>query len=414
MNLTRSTPSTTVRIGIRPNLRQFSLLVIVNGLVGALVGQERTLVPMFGERIFGLSSAAAAVAFVASFGMAKAAANLAAGALADRVGRRRVLILGWVIGVPVPIGLMVAPSWQWIIALNVLLGINQGLTWSTTVIMKIDLAGPLRRGLAMGINEFAGYVAVAASAVGSGLLAEHFGLRPEPLLLGVAIVGLGLAATVFLVEDTAPHARLDRDDTPPLSVRAAVRLGSYEHRTLAAASRTGLINNANDAYVWALLPVLLLSEGLRAADIGLIAGVYPAVWGAAQLGTGALSDRLGRRGPAAIGMLVQAAALLWLLMGAGVGPRVAAAAILGLGTALTYPALLAAVADTASGASRASAVGVYRAWRDLGYVAGAIFSGVTASAFGLRGALLCVAALTAASGCDAWRHLRPVNGQVVA
>jgi len=414
VNLTRSTPSTTVRIGIRPNLRQFSLLVIVNGLVGALVGQERTLVPMFGERIFGLSSAAAAVAFVASFGMAKAAANLAAGALADRVGRRRVLILGWVIGVPVPIGLMVAPSWQWIIALNVLLGINQGLTWSTTVIMKIDLAGPLRRGLAMGINEFAGYVAVAASAVGSGLLAEHFGLRPEPLLLGVAIVGLGLAATVFLVEDTAPHARLDRDDTPPLSVRAAVRLGSYEHRTLAAASRTGLINNANDAYVWALLPVLLLSEGLRAADIGLIAGVYPAVWGAAQLGTGALSDRLGRRGPAAIGMLVQAAALLWLLMGAGVGPRVAAAAILGLGTALTYPALLAAVADTASGASRASAVGVYRAWRDLGYVAGAIFSGVTASAFGLRGALLCVAALTAASGCDAWRHLRPVNGQVVA
>jgi MFS family permease len=414
MKSERSPAPAVARVGIRNNLKQFGLLVAVNGLVGALVGQERTLVPLFGERIFGLSSAAAAVAFVASFGVAKAAANLAAGALADRVGRRRVLILGWVFGLPVPIGLMVAPNWQWVIALNVLLGINQGLTWSMTVIMKIDLAGPARRGLALGINEFAGYVAVAASAMGSGLLAEHFGLRPEPLLLGVAIACMGLAATVFLIEDTAPHARLDPDETPSLSVGAVVRLGSYADRTLAAAGRTGLINNANDAYVWALLPVLLLSEGLRAADIGLIAGVYPAVWGVAQLGTGALSDRFGRRGPAAIGMVVQATALLWLLLGNGVAPRVAAAAVLGLGTALTYPALLAAVADTAKGASRASAVGVYRAWRDLGYVAGALFSGVTASAFGLRGALVCIAAVTAASGWDAWRHLRPGNAQVVA
>lgn len=393
-------------LGLRPNLAQFGLLVAVNGLVGALVGQERTLVPLFGAQIFGLTSAAAAVAFVATFGVAKAAANLVAGALADRVGRRRVLILGWVVGIPVPLGLMVAPGWGWVVALNVLLGINQGLTWSTTVVMKIDLAGPARRGFALGLNEFAGYVALAASAAASGLLAARFGLRPEPLFLGVAIASLGLAASVFLVHDTAPHARLDSAGAPPLPLWDVVRLGSYGDRTLAAASRTGLVNNANDAYVWALLPVLLLNEGLRAADIGLIAGAYPALWGIAQLGTGALSDRIGRRAPAAIGMLVQAAALLWLLAGSGTAPRVAAAGALGLGTALTYPALLAAVADGAPAGSRAAAVGVYRAWRDLGYVAGALVSGVTAAAFGLRGALGCIAAITALSGLDAWRHLR--------
>jgi MFS family permease len=393
-------------LGIGANLAQFSLLVGVNGLVGALVGQERSLVPLLGDRVFDVGSSTALMLFIVSFGVAKAAANLAAGYLADRVGRRNVLLLGWALGVPVPIALMLAPSWSWVIGANVLLGINQGLAWSTTVVMKIDLAGPTQRGLAMGLNEFAGYLAVAVSAAASGWLASRYGLRPEPLFLGLAIAGLGLALSALLVKETASHVALDRGASETKGFGEIVALTSYRHRGLAAASRTGLVNNANDALAWGLIPLVMSSAGMSTIEIATVAGVYPAVWGIAQLATGAWSDRVGRRLPISLGMWLQAAALLWLWAADAFGELLVAAALLGVGTALTYPALLAAVGDLAAPSWRATAVGVYRTWRDGGYVVGAIAAGVVADVLSPGAALIVVAGATALSGLDAWINLR--------
>lgn len=396
----------TIRLGIRANLPQFALLVGVNGLVGALVGQERTLVPLLGERVFAVGSSTALMLFIVSFGLAKAAANLVAGYLADRIGRRRVLLLGWAFGVPVPIALMLAPAWGWVIAANVLLGINQGFAWSSTVMMKIDLAGPRQRGLAMGLNEFAGYLAVALSAAASGWLASRYGLRPEPMFLGLAVVGLGLGISALWVRETRSHMELECGSAPSKSFRKVAALGSFRHRGLAAISRTGLVNNANDALAWGLLPGLLLAQGLSTVQLGAVAAIYPAVWGVGQLLTGALSDRLGRRMPVAAGMWTQAASLLWFWAGDGFAEMMGAAVLLGLGTALTYPALLAAVGDLAAPSWRAAAVGVYRTWRDGGYVVGAIAAGILADLFGARTALLAVAGATALSGLDAWVNLQ--------
>lgn len=394
-----------ISLGIGANLAQFALLVGVNGLVGALVGQERALVPLLGERAFAVGSSTALMLFIVSFGLAKAAANLAAGYFADRIGRRKVLLLGWAFGVPVPLALMLAPGWGWVIAANVLLGINQGLAWSSTVVMKIDLAGPRQRGLAMGLNEFAGYLAVAISAVATGWLASRYGLRPEPLFLGLAIVGLGLGLSVFFVKETSGHMELENGSSVGKSFSEVAALASFRHRGLASVSRTGLINNANDALAWGLLPVLMLSQGLSTFQIGTIAAVYPAVWGIAQLATGAWSDRIGRRLPVAAGMWTQAAALLWFWSADGFSQMVGAAILLGLGTALTYPALLAAVGDLAAPSWRASAVGVYRTWRDGGYVVGALAAGVLADLFSPGTALVVVAGVTALSGLDAWANL---------
>jgi MFS family permease len=398
--------STTVRLGIRANLAQFLLLVGVNGLVGALVGQERTLVPLLGEQEFAVGSSTALMLFIVSFGLAKAASNLAAGYLADRIGRRKVLLLGWTFGIPVPIALMLAPSWGWVITANILLGINQGLAWSATVMMKIDLAGPRQRGLAMGLNEFAGYLAVAVSAGVSGWLASRYGLRPEPFFLGLAVVALGLGLSAFGVRETTSHMELENLSGSSKGFLEVAALGSYAHRGLAAVSRTGLINNANDALAWGLLPVVMVSQGLSILQLGIVASTYPAVWGLGQLLTGALSDRVGRRLPIAIGMWTQAAALLWFWAGDGFSAMFGAAILLGLGTALTYPALLAAVGDLAAPSWRATAVGVYRTWRDSGYVVGAIAAGALADLFDARMALLAVAGATALSGIDAWVHLQ--------
>jgi MFS family permease len=395
-----------IRLGIRANLAQFVLLVGVNGLVGALVGQERTLVPLLGERVFAVGSSTALMLFIVSFGVAKAAANLCAGYLADRFGRRKVLLLGWAFGIPVPIALMVAPTWGWVIAANLLLGINQGLAWSSTVVMKIDLAGPRQRGLAMGLNESAGYLAVALSAAASGWLASRFGLRPEPLFLGVAIVGLGLGLSALFVRETRSHMQLESRSAPGKNFPEVAALGSYRHRGLAGASRTGLVNNANDALAWGLLPVLMVGEGLSTLQIGTVAGIYPAVWGVAQLLTGAISDRVGRRLPVALGMWTQAAALMWFWAADAFPSMVAAAVMLGIGTALTYPALLAVVGDLAAPSWRAAAVGVYRTWRDGGYVVGAVAAGVLADLFGAGTALVAVAGATAVSGVDAWVNLQ--------
>jgi MFS family permease len=393
------------RLGIRANLGQFSLLVGITGLVGALVGQERALVPLLGERVFAVGSSTALMLFIVSFGLAKAGANLAAGYLADRIGRRNVLLLGWAVGIPVPIALMVAPTWGWVIAANVLLGINQGLTWSSTVVMKIDLAGPRQRGLAMGLNEFSGYLAVAISAAATGWLASSYGLRPEPLLLGLAIAGLGLGLSGFFVRETTAHTELEEGPTAGTSFREVVALASYRHGGLAAASRTGLVNNANDALAWGILPVVMADQGLTTLQIGAAAGVYPAVWGIGQLATGAVSDRIGRRIPVAVGMWAQAAALLWFWKSVGFSHMIGASTLLGLGTALTYPALLAAVGDLSAPSWRAGAVGVYRTWRDGGYVIGAVAAGLLADLFGIGTTLVIVAVATALSGWDAWINL---------
>jgi MFS family permease len=399
------------RLGIRPNLRQFSLLVVVNAFVGAMVGQERSLLPLVAERDFGIASAAAAGSFLVSFGLVKAVANLAAGGLSDRFGRRGVLLAGWLIGIPVPFALAFAPAWGWIVAANALLGVNQGLAWSTTVVMKVDLAGPERRGLATGLNEFSGYLAVGVSAFGTAALAQRLGdLRPWPFLLGVGIAGIGLVLSAF-TRETYPHA-VGEARSAGLADRATVAQAfarsSWRDARLAACSQAGLVNNANDAAVWALFPLLAGAAGLGVGRLGVVAAVYPATWGLAQLVTGPASDRMGRRPLIVGGLVVQAGALVLFAAATGFGPWVAAAVILGLGTALVYPTLLAAVADYSAPLWRGAAIGGYRFWRDAGYAAGGLAAGLLADAFGFRWAIAALGLVTAASGLVA-RVLLPAG-----
>ena len=395
-----------VRLGLRANLAQFTLLVGVNALVGGMVGQERTVLPLLAGQVFGLQAVTAALTFILAFGVVKAVTNLAAGALSDRHGRKPVLVAGWLIGLPVPLLLMWAPSWGWVVAANVLLGINQGLTWSTTVIMKIDLAGPERRGLAMGLNEAAGYGAVAVTAYLTGLVAACYGLRPEPFYLGLAYAGLGLGASVLFVRETHAHARQEAADRRPagsgvgdtLSLAQVAALTSFRERALSAASQAGMVNNLNDGLAWGLLPLLFARGGLGVGRIGLLAAAYPAVWGAGQLLTGSMSDRLGRKRLIVGGMWLQAAALALTAATRGFVPWLAGAVLLGVGTAMVYPTLLAAVGDVAHPRWRASAVGVYRLWRDGGFAVGALLGGVVADLLGLAAAVWAVAALTGLSG----------------
>jgi MFS family permease len=391
----------TRRLGLRANLPQFGLLVAVNALVGAMLGQERTVLPLLAERVFHVTAYTAALGFIAAFGATKAVVNLAAGALSDRWGRKPVLVAGWLVGLPVPLLLMVAPSWNWVIAANVLLAVNQGLTWSTTVVMKIDLVGPARRGLAMGLNEAAGYGAVAAAAMATGLIAERAGLRPEPFFLGVAVVVAGLGLSLVRVRETSGHAALEASDAAGpggLTTRQVFVLTSFRERSLSAASQAGLVNNLNDGLAWGVFPLLYAAHGLPIGRIGVLAALYPAVWGAGQLVTGAWSDRAGRKGLVVAGMLLQAVAIAVVAAGRTFGVWALAAVMLGAGTAMVYPTLLAVVSDVAHPTWRARSVGVYRFWRDGGFAAGALLSGVLADAVGLRFAIQVVAALTALSG----------------
>ncbi len=398
-----------LQLGIRANLAQFSLLVAVNALVGGTIGQERTVLPLLAEREFGIQAYTAGLTFILAFGITKAVTNLVAGALSDRIGRKPVLVTGWVVALPVPALLIWAPSWTWVIVANVLLGINQGLTWSTTVIMKIDLAGPERRGLAMGLNEAAGYGAVAATAAATGWIATHHGLRPEPFLLGAAYIALGLGLSVLFVHETRGHAQheahMRAGPDERMSLRRVLTHTALKDRRLLAVNQAGLVNNLNDGLAWGILPVLFARDGLSIGKIGLLAALYPAVWGAGQLVTGALSDRAGRKPLIVAGMLVQAGALAVFATGSGMVPWALAAIGLGVGTALVYPTLLATIADVAHPRWRASAVGVYRLWRDSGYAIGALVAGISADVIGLRGAVAVVAALTAASGLLAHRLL---------
>jgi len=399
-------PSRPVRLGLRENWPQFTLLVVVNVCVGGLVGLERTTVPLIGTRTFGLTSDLAVFSFIIAFGLTKAATNLAAGALTARFRRRHLLIAGWVIGIPVPFALAYAPSWGWIVAANVLLGLNQGLTWSMTVNMKIDLVGPARRGLATGLNEAAGYGAVGAVALLTGYLATTHGLRPIPELIGVVFVAAGLALSLA-VRDTAAHVALELTHHPrptpgeqPAGLAAVFARTSWRDRSLRGASQAGLVNNLNDGLTWGVFPLLFTDHGLGLAAVGLIKGLYPLLWGLGQIPTGQLSDRLGRKPLIVTGMLVQAAAfvLALTLLPHPLLAGILSAVLLGIGTALVYPTLIAAISDHAHPTWRANALGTYRFWRDIGYAAGALVAGILADTLGLDATVIAAAALTAASG----------------
>ena len=405
-----ATPRTPVPagavLGLRRNLAQFMLLVAVNALVGGTLGQERTVLPLLASQEFHLDLYSSALTYILAFGLSKAAMNYFAGTLSDRYGRKPVLIAGWLAAVPVPVLLIAAPSWGWVVAANVLLGISQGLTWSTAVIMKMDLVGPRQRGLAMGFNEAAGYLGVAVTALATGYLATAYGLRPAPFLLGAAYIALGLGLTVLTVRETHHHARTEASGHgnghgnahAGLTTGQVFTLTSFRDRSLSAASQAGLVNNLNDGLAWGLFPVLFAGAGLDLGQIGILAAAYPAAWGAAQLATGAASDRWGRKWLIAAGMLVQAAALVMTASAHSFGPWLAAAVVLGLGTAMVYPTLLAAVGDVAHPAWRARSVGVYRLWRDGGFAVGALLSGVLADLYGIPAAIAAVAVLTAAPG----------------
>ena len=405
MTATASTSSEPT-LGLHQNLAQFWLLVGVNALVGGMIGQERTVLPLLAELEFHLTAFTAALTFIAAFGAVKAATNFFAGTLSDRYGRKPVLIAGWVIGIPVPLLLIWAPSWGWVIAANVLLGINQGLTWSTTVIMKIDLVGPERRGFAMGINEAAGYGAVAVTALATGYIAQHAGLRPQPFYLGVIFAGLGLGLSVLFVRETRGHADHEAathvarhdGDNDPLTTPEVFVLTSFREPALSACSQAGLVNNLNDGLAWGLFPIVFAQAGLSLGRIGILAALYPAVWGLGQLVTGGLSDRIGRKPLIAGGMLTQAVAIGWIAATTGFSAWALGAIVLGAGTAMVYPTLLAAIGDVAHPSWRARSVGVYRLWRDGGFAVGALLAGVLADVVSIDAAIWTVAALTAASG----------------
>ncbi|MGQ0604110.1 MAG: MFS transporter [Anaerolineales bacterium] len=395
---------TPVSLGLRANWQQFTLLVVVNAFVGAMVGLERTVVPLLAEEEFGLTTKSITLAFLVSFGIVKALANLFAGRLSDRIGRKRILIAGWLFGLPVPLLIMFAPSWDWVVAANVLLGVNQGLCWSTTVIMKIDLVGPKQRGLAMGLNEFAGYLAVSLSALATGYLASAYGLRPVPFIPGLFFAGLGLLLSIFFVRETLGYAKNEATQTQgnggitSPSFSQIFWLTSWKDRALFSASQAGMVNNLNDGMVWGLVPIFLAGAGLPLEAIALVAATYPGVWGMTQLFTGGLSDRLGRKWLIASGMWVQALGIALFVVGSGLPMWLAASVLLGLGTAMVYPTLLAVISDVAQPQWRASAVGVYRLWRDGGYAVGALLAGALADVFGLPTAIIAVGALTCLSG----------------
>jgi MFS family permease len=391
-----------VTLGLRANWRQFSLLVLINAFVGGLVGIERTVVPLIGSEVFHIESTTLITSFIISFGVVKACANLLSGQLADTWGRKRVLVIGWLMGLPVPFMIIAAPSWEWIVAANVLLGLSQGFAWSMTVVMKIDLAGPKGRGLAVGLNEFAGYFAVGATAFLTGYLAAHFGLRPVPIYVGVGYAVISTVLSVLVVRDTREYVRVETagtsDSASRLSFREVFALTTFRDRNLFAASQAGMVNNLNDGMSWGIFPLFYTSLGLGVERVGILKAIYPVVWGVGQVITGPLSDRWGRKGLIVAGMWVQAAGLLLTAATGQFVPWLLASVLLGAGTAMVYPSLIAAVSDASSPAWRARSLSVYRFWRDLGYAVGALSAGMIADRFGFNVAIYAIGGLTFVSG----------------
>ncbi|MEZ5832737.1 MAG: MFS transporter [Dongiaceae bacterium] len=398
----RPAASPGIRLGLRENWRQFSLLVLINAFVGGMVGMERTVVPLIGSEEFKIASTTIVVSFIVSFGVVKAVANLVSGHFADIYGRRHVLILGWLIGLPVPFMIAWGPSWSWVVAANALLGINQGFSWSMTVIMKVDLVGPKSRGLAVGLNEFAGYLSVGLTAFLTGYIAQRYGLRPEPIYLGIGYAALGLILSILLVRETRDHVGLEvsRHAVTPetLGFWQIFSRTSFGDRNLFAASQAGLVNNLNDGMSWGIFPLFFAGFGLGVEKIGILKAVYPAVWGVLQTVTGPLSDRWGRKGLIVAGMWVQAGGLFLTAASHDFGWWLVAAVLLGIGTAMVYPTLIASVSDASHPAWRARSLSVYRFWRDLGYAVGALGAGIMTDLFGAAAAIAVVGALTFASG----------------
>jgi MFS family permease len=401
-NIAAAAARPRIALGLRENWQQFTLLVLINAFVGGMVGLERTLVPLIGSEIFQLASTVAVTSFIISFGVVKALTNLISGQLADTWGRKNTLVLGWAVGMPVPFLIMWAPNWEWIVAANVLLGINQGLSWSMTVIMKVDLVGPRQRGLAVGLNEFAGYLTVGLTAFLTGYLATLYGLRPPPFYLGIGYAAAGLLLSVLVVRDTREHVALERSQYPrietSLSFGEVFLRTSLTDRNLFAASQAGLVNNLNDGMSWGIFPLFFAAAGLSVERIGILKGVYPAIWGTLQVITGPLSDRWGRKGLIAAGMWVQAIGLFVIAVLDGFGWWLLGSVLLGVGTAMVYPCLLAAVSDAADPTWRARALSVYRFWRDLGYAIGALSAGLLAAFVGFAWTIAAIGALTFASG----------------
>lgn len=407
-----------VSLGLRANWRQFSLLVLVNAFVGGMVGLERSVLPIIATTEFRVGSTTAALAFIATFGLAKAFTNLASGWLADRRARRSMLLTGWLFALPVPLLILWASSWWWIVFANAFLGVNQGLAWSMTVVMKMDLAGPRRRGLAMGINEFAGYLAVGAAGVVSGIAAAHYGLRPGTAYPGFLIAVTGLVLSLF-VRDTTSHVRLEvSQHAAAASARARPRLRTILTRSmwsdprLFSVCQAGLVNNLNDGLAWGVFPLLFTASGLPLRDTGILAAIYPVTWSVFQLLSGPLSDRWGRKRPIVAGMLLQGAALIVMTIAHGFVAWAWTLVALGVGTALVYPALIAAVGDSAHPSWRGVAVGVYRLWRDLGYVAGALLAGLMTDLLGSSAAIRIVGIVTALSGVVVAMRFDSGNGQM--
>lgn len=410
-----SDPTTPPVLGLRENWKQFALLVVVNAFVGAMVGLERTILPEMAESIFHLSAKTAILSFIVVFGVTKAITNYLAGRFSDRFGRKQILVLGWFVAAPVPFILMWAPTWNWVLIANVFLGISQGLTWSTTVIMKIDLVGPARRGLAMGINEFAGYFAVAVSALLTGYVASRVGLRPEPFYLGVVYVAAGLFLSMALVKETLSHVSEESKNHKDLSLHGLSQgeifaQTTFKNRNLSSVNQAGLINNLNDGMAWGLFPMFFAAAGMGIETIAWLSALYPATWGLSQLVTGHLSDSLGRKWLIVSGMWTQALGIGFVALSLTPIGFAVGAVLLGLGTAMVYPTLLAAIGDVAHPSWRASSVGVYRFWRDLGYAAGAILSGIVADLFGMAAAIWLVAAITLGSGLIVAIRMREASG----
>jgi MFS family permease len=387
----------TIKLGLKENWKQFTLLVIVNGFVGGMVGMERSILPQIAEKEFAIAAKTAILSFIIVFGIVKAFTNYYTGALANKFGRKKLLVAGWIIGIPIPFMLMFAPSWGWVIAANVLLGINQGLTWSSTVVMKIDLVGEKQRGFAMGLNEFAGYISVALVAFLTGWMASEYGIRPYPFYTGIVLVALGLLSSIFLVKDTKHHVAKETTTNIIPKLQHIFWDTTWKNKNLGSVTQAGLINNLNDGMAWGIFPILLATKGFTIAQIGIITATYPAVWGIGQLFTGRMADKFCKKDMLYAGMLIQAIALIALVWANSMLHYVVLSAILGWGTAMVYPTFLATVAENTNPQDRAKSIGIFRLWRDLGYAIGAILTGIIADLLSMNAAIIFIGLLTLAS-----------------